>query len=85
PAPVNRQELVERVRGYARAAGRDPATLGIEGRVAIGGGPDEWRKSVEEWRALGATHLSVGTMRAGLATPTAHIESVRRFRDAVRD
>ena len=86
PAPVNRQELVERLRGYARAAGRDPATLGIEGRVAIGGGgPQEWRKSVEEWRALGATHLSVGTMRAGLATPAAHIEAIRRFRDAVGD
>ncbi|MGQ0549718.1 MAG: LLM class F420-dependent oxidoreductase [Armatimonadota bacterium] len=83
-APVNRQELVERLRGYARAAGRDPAALGLEGRVAIGGGgPEEWRKSVEEWKALGATHLGVSTMRAGLATPAAHIDAIRRFRDAV--
>ncbi len=84
PAPVSRQESVERLRRYARAAGRDPAALGIEGRVALGqGGPEEWRKAVDEWRALSATHLSVSTMRAGLATPDAHVDAIRRFRDAV--
>jgi len=84
PALKSRQELVEQLRGYARAAGRDPRTLAIEGRIALGqGGPEEWRKAVEEWRALGATHLSVSTMRAGLATPDAHVDAVRRFRAAV--
>jgi probable F420-dependent oxidoreductase len=86
PAPVSRRDLVERLREHAHAAGRDPATLGIEGRLSLSqGGPDEWRRAVEEWRALGATHVSVATMRAGLATPDAHIAAVRRFRNALQD
>jgi hypothetical protein len=75
----------ERLRAHLRAAGRDPKTLGIEGRVSVSrGGPDDWRGEVEQWRALGATHVSVSTMRAGLATPQAHVDAVRRFLEAVR-
>ncbi|MDR7458011.1 MAG: TIGR03619 family F420-dependent LLM class oxidoreductase, partial [Armatimonadota bacterium] len=84
-APARRpRELVERLRAFAGAAGRAPATLGIEGRVSVTQGtPDDWRKAAEEWQALGATHLSVATMRAGFATPDAHVEAVRRFREAL--
>jgi probable F420-dependent oxidoreductase len=50
---------LERVRGYAEAAGRDPSTLGVECVVRAGGkgGPDEWRRSAEQYQAVGATHL----------------------------
>lgn len=83
---INQRELVEKFRGYVRAAGRDPAAVGLEGRVSLGqGGPNEWRRGVEDWRALGATHLSVGTMRAGLATPDAHVVALRRFREATAE
>jgi probable F420-dependent oxidoreductase len=84
-APSRRpRELVERLRAFAAEAGRDPATLGIEGRISVTQGtPDDWRKAADEWRALGATHLSAATMRAGLATPAAHLEAVRRFKEAV--
>lgn len=79
------RELVERLREHIRAAGRDPASLGIEGRIGLDrGGPDDWRHQVDEWRGLGVSHLSVGTMRAGLATPDAHIEVVKRFRDCTQ-
>lgn len=79
-------EVVERLRQFAREAGRDLSTLGIEARISLDrGGPEDWRRMAEEWRALGATHLSVATMRAGLATPDDHIEAVRRFREALRD
>jgi probable F420-dependent oxidoreductase len=83
---VERAEQIRRMREYAAAAGRDPASIGLEGRVAVAGaGPDEWRRSAVEWRALGATHLGVVTMRAGLVTPQAHIDMVRAFRAAVSD
>ncbi|MDR7522094.1 MAG: LLM class F420-dependent oxidoreductase [Armatimonadota bacterium] len=79
------QDLVARLRRYARDAGRDPAGVGIEARISMDqGGPDDWRRLADEWRALGATHLSVATMRGGFKTPDAHIEAVRRFREAVR-
>jgi probable F420-dependent oxidoreductase len=78
------RELVERLRAFAVEAGRDPAALGIEGRVTVAQGtPEDWRRLAGEWRALGATHLSVATMRAGLATPRAHLEAVQRFKDAI--
>ncbi len=79
-------ELVDSLRAHLRAAGRDPASFGIEGRVAAGGDtPADWRRQAEEWQTLGATHLCFVTMRAGLEAPDDHIEAVRRFRDAVGD
>ncbi len=66
------------------AAGRQPADVGIEGRVSIGSGtPDDWARTAESWRALGATHISVNTMGAGLDSPAAHIEAIGRFKAAV--
>ncbi len=76
------QELVGRLRQFAREAGRDPAAVGIEGRISVDrGGPDDWRRLIGEWRALGATHLSVSTMRAGFKTADAHIEAARQFHE----
>lgn len=84
PQPRSPRDLVERLRRAVQAAGRDPATVGIEGRMPIDrGGPDEWRQRADEWRNLGATHLCVVTMRAGFGTPDEHLEALRRFREAV--
>jgi probable F420-dependent oxidoreductase len=86
PQPRSPRELVERLQSALRAAGRDPATVGIEGRMSIDrGGPDEWRQRASEWRSLGATHLCVVTMRAGLARPDEHLEALRRVREAIGD
>jgi probable F420-dependent oxidoreductase len=78
------QATLQRMRNYARAAGRDPATIGIEGRISVANSAlQTWRQQAEAWKALGATHLSVNTMRADLRTPDAHIAAIRRFREAV--
>jgi len=78
-----RAHQVERLREHLAAAGRRLDAFGIEGRAAIGdGGPDEWRRQVDEWRKLGATHLGVNTMQAGLPNPRAHIDAIKRFREA---
>ena len=58
--------------------------IGIEGRVSLAeGGPDDWAKASAAWDELGATHLSVNTMRAGLKGPDQHIEAIRKFKEAV--
>jgi probable F420-dependent oxidoreductase len=86
PQPRSPRDLVESLRREVQAAGRDPATVGIEGRMPIDrGGPEEWRQRAGEWQRLGATHLCVVTMRAGFAGPEAHLEALRRFREAVGD
>jgi len=75
---------IDKIGTYAREAGRDPKSIGIESRVTIGQkSPEEWKKEIEAWKNLGATHLAVNTMKAGLPTPTAHIEAIRRFKAVI--
>ena len=73
-----------RLSGYAREQGRDPASIGIEGRISIAKeSPGAWAEAVAGWRALGATHLAVTTMNAGLQSSGDHIDAIRRFKEAV--
>jgi probable F420-dependent oxidoreductase len=79
----NCRAAIEKIRNYAREAGRDPGRIGIEGRITFGEGSAEgWMKDIAAWQNLGATHLTVNTMRAGLGTPAAHIDAIRRFKEA---
>jgi probable F420-dependent oxidoreductase len=58
----------------AREAGRDAATLGMEGRVSFGEkGVDEVVRHVGRWRDAGASHLAINTMNAGLASVEDHL------------
>jgi hypothetical protein len=76
--------MMERLHGYMPGYGRPPSAVGIEGRVNIANStPDDWAKAVQDWRELGATHLSVNTMGAGFASPKDHIDAIRRFKAAV--
>ena len=72
------EATMAKVHGWLREAGRDPATFGIEGRLdASGGTPDDWRRTVELWRGVGATPLSVST--GGLGGPDAHVQRLREI------
>lgn len=86
------RQAIERIHGYAREAGRDPHSIGIEAFVPLAGKtPDDWLREVEGWRALGATHLVVGVGDAGVGplkgayggvgALQAHIDLIRRFKE----
>jgi len=78
------QEAVARVQSYAREAGRDPSAIGMEARINLADGlPEVWAQQAQAWKGLGATHLSVNTMRAELRSPDAHIKAIRQFKEAV--
>ena len=81
---AERAAQIERVRAYARAAGRSSDEIGFESRLSVGGGPDDWRRAAAEWRQAGATHLSVVTMGAGLRRPEDHIQKIASIREALR-
>lgn len=67
--------MLERIRNYAIEAGRDPATIGIEARLSVAAvAPPERASFAERWRALGATHLTVNTMGAGLSSIDEHLK-----------
>ncbi len=64
---------MEKVDGWLCEAGRDRASLGIEVRLnATDGTLDNWRKTVEQWRGLGASHLLVGTSGASQRRGSSH-------------
>ncbi|HEU4340422.1 MAG TPA: LLM class F420-dependent oxidoreductase [Candidatus Binatia bacterium] len=78
------RSAIKKIRTYARDAGRDPQEIGIEGRISIGQrSAESWLKELEAWKDLGATHLTANTMKAGLAAPAAHIDAIRRFKEAL--
>jgi probable F420-dependent oxidoreductase len=67
-------------------AGRDPAALGMEGRVSWReGGADQVVVDAASWLDAGATHLSVNTMGAGFASVDDHLAALARVAEGLRD
>ena len=61
-------------------AGRDRAKFGIEARLAYGSGDETVLElQARGWQDLGATHLSLNTIGAGLEGPKAHIQAAQHF------
>ncbi len=66
----------------AEEAGRDPATIAMEGRVS-------WRDAgrladhVGRWQAAGASHVSINTMGAGLGSADEHLEALADAAEAL--
>ncbi len=76
--------LAERLRGYARAAGREASSLGLEITVNLADTPqDQWATAWTHWQAAGGTHLRVGTVGCGFTSVDQHIEALRHFREAL--
>jgi probable F420-dependent oxidoreductase len=76
--------IIGTIRGYLEDAGRDWSDFGIQAQAQVrGGDPDRWSRHAEAWRELGATHIAIATMNAGLATPSDHIDAIRRYREAL--
>ncbi len=69
----------------ARAAGRDPAALGMEGRVNwTDAGVDKLVDHVDRWRTAGATHVAINTMNAGLGSLDGHLEALAAAAEALK-
>ncbi len=76
---------VKRLRDYVAEAGRDPASIGVEPMVHVAGkGPGEVAQAVAAWSALGATHVSINTMGAGLQAAK-HIDLWREAYQRLRE
>src|SRR5438128_2171034 len=61
----------------ARDAGRDPASLGMEGRVSwTDAGAEKVVHPVGRWREAGASHVAINTMNAGLGSVDGHLAAL---------
>jgi probable F420-dependent oxidoreductase len=74
--------VVERA---AAEAGRDPAAIGMEGRVSwTDGGADKLVDHVGRWRDAGASHLSINTMGASLGSVDGHLAVLATAAEALK-
>ena len=93
PAGDKAREEFAKLKGYVQEAGRDPNSVGIEVWVSTGeGGPDDWRRELQAWKALGVTHATVNSTyargphkRIAGRTMAAHLEAMTKYRAAVAD
>ena len=67
----------------AAEAGRDPAAIGMEGRVTWAGTDDDVLAGVTAWAAAGASHVSISTMGGGLASVDEHLTVLTRLAEAL--
>ncbi|MGO9216158.1 MAG: LLM class F420-dependent oxidoreductase [Streptosporangiaceae bacterium] len=75
PELDNAKEIVY---AAAREAGRDPAQLGMEGRISWRGDAGKLAEQAGRWQKAGATHLAVNTMGAGLASLGDHLGALEQ-------
>jgi probable F420-dependent oxidoreductase len=76
-------EAIEVVRAAAAAHGRDPASIGMEGRVRLTEGVDGVAEQVQAWQASGATHVAINTMDAGAGGVDRHIAALAEVARAI--
>ncbi|MBA2682779.1 MAG: LLM class F420-dependent oxidoreductase [Ktedonobacteraceae bacterium] len=78
------RKTLEKLRQYTKEVGREASAVGIEARInASDGDIDEQVRLTEEWRNLGATHISINTMTAGFKSLDEHIQAVQNYIKAV--
>lgn len=68
----------------AVAAGRDPALLGMEGRVSWRDSQEKLAEHVASWRDAGASHISVNTMGSGLRTVDDHLAALEAAAEVLK-
>ncbi len=68
----------------AVAAGRDPALLGMEGRVSWRDSQEKLAEHAASWRDAGASHISVNTMGSGLRTVDDHLAALEAAAEVLK-
>jgi probable F420-dependent oxidoreductase len=75
-----RQELAH----AATEAGRDPAQIAMEGRVSWNGNANDMADGLRSWAEAGASHMSINTMGAGLASVDDHLAALTTAAEIAR-
>jgi len=82
-APEQYAGIRSEIDRYAEASGRDPAEIGAESGVGIGGRSEtEWMDIVCQREATGITHLCMRTLGADLDAK-GHLAALRRIREVL--
>jgi probable F420-dependent oxidoreductase len=85
PPGYGLEEALEVISASATAAGRDPASIGLQGIVQPRDADDvaaTLRKQYAKWADAGADYVSISGLHAGY-TPDEHIDFLKRAADAL--
>jgi probable F420-dependent oxidoreductase len=69
-------EALQVIADGAADAGRDPAAIGMDGRVTWRGDEAQLAERLTQWQRCGATHVSVNTMREGYQNVDEHLSAL---------
>jgi probable F420-dependent oxidoreductase len=73
----NLDASVGKIHAAAKAAGRDPTSVGIQGRIFLENKtPDDWRAELAGWQSVNATYVDI---RDGGLSPDDHLAQAQRF------
>jgi probable F420-dependent oxidoreductase len=76
--------FLEKIIQYAEDAGRDPAKIGLEPHIDYGDADEKvWHSTMQSWQDIGATHMSVNTMKINLDSPEKHLQAIKKFAEVV--
>ncbi|PHV67132.1 LLM class F420-dependent oxidoreductase [Williamsia muralis] len=67
----------------AHDAGRDPAEIGMEGRIIYTGSLDAVADELAQWKDADATHVAISTMDAGLESVDDHLEVLAAVAESI--
>jgi probable F420-dependent oxidoreductase len=93
PPDQSALDIFADLRRLTEAAGRDPATIGIEVWTSCGQGSEaDWRREVAFWKQAGASHICLTTTfdrrhhtRIAGRTIGDHLAAMKRYREAVAE
>ena len=75
---------VDRLQTFLSEVGREISSMGMEPRINLAdGNPEIWQAHANAWQSMGATHVSINTMRAGLNSPQDHIDAIQKFKEVI--
>ena len=88
-SPADTSLALEKIRASAKKAGRDPGEIGLECWLSMGkGSAEDWRREIESWRTLGATHLALNTIHHNVIQgndAATHLKAIETYMEAVGD
>ena len=78
------EPAVRKLKDFLKETGRDWSEIGLEPRLWYGHKDvQKWNRYMEEWRELGATHLTLNTMQSELSGLSEHLAAMEEFANAI--
>lgn len=73
--------MLDRLYGFAEEVGRDPASIGIEGRIELVDHPTEQDvlRAYREWHDLGVDIVTLSTRAVGLDSPRQQMDALKKY------